>query len=704
MPESQQVILTTVLSSLSAAAERALEERPLPSELGQRQFRRATVPEGGYDAEKHTVTMAVSSEYPVVRYGGTEVLSHKAGAIRLERLKQGIALLFNHDYDQHLGRSVSYQLADGVLHITNRFGTNPLAREKEQDVADGILTDVSIGYQPLEYDITEDKTGYRTYTVIDWELYENSLVTVPADPTVGVDRSAPGPVNVKVNFRKLEDDDPAGDDEDGDEEDSEDGERSAAPEQVSTTQPTTEQRSSPPMADVNEDLAAKNKERITGLRALRTQYPNNFSETQLMDAISNDTPVTDARTAIADAIIAGAQAHNVRTASDEVLGRMSDKEQKSYSLRNAICATINQRQPGTFKDKGAEGGFEREVSESIVKTLGSRGLPVSTGNIIVPSDLGRRSLQAGGNAGSNTINTTTSGEVIDMLRPRCRVLALGATQITVDTGLLRLPRQTGTSVSQWLAELAGATNSDMTFDSIGFSPKRNGIVGSYTLELLAQSAISVEPRVRADQLASKARTYDAVCTVGTGAAGMPLGLLNMTGLAMILTGATRAADGTVTAGAGGKPVTFVDINNFEAAISTANADTGTMGWMYTPRIRAAMRSTAKFPGTGGFMPLLPDSATGSDGLQEGPLGYKAGITSGTALPTNGSINSVNGLHTMIFGVWENLIIANWGVSELVYDNITGAKQGVFQVIENEFMDLNTTHIEGFAASTTVLAS
>ena len=80
-----------------------------------------------------------------------------------------------------------------------------LAKEKEQDVADEILVDVSLAYWPLEVVVTEDKNGIPTYELTKWLPYETSSVTVPADFSVGVGRSAQAaaPAEVLVTYRKL---------------------------------------------------------------------------------------------------------------------------------------------------------------------------------------------------------------------------------------------------------------------------------------------------------------------------------------------------------------------------------------------------------------------------------------------------------------------------------------------------------------------
>ena len=71
------------------------------------------------------------------------------------------------------------------LNVVARIGNSRLAQEKAQDLADGILAEASIGY--VIHDMREGPKG--TFTATDWEPYESSLVTVPADPSVGMGRS-----------------------------------------------------------------------------------------------------------------------------------------------------------------------------------------------------------------------------------------------------------------------------------------------------------------------------------------------------------------------------------------------------------------------------------------------------------------------------------------------------------------------------------
>ena len=141
------------------------------------------------DAKKRTVTFALTSEQPVERWWGSEILDHSTKSIRQDRLKRGIPLLFGHSTDQHIGRIESYGIKDGKLNVTARFGNSALAEEKFRDVQDGILVDASGGYIIHEYELEKsDDKGNSTYRITDWEPVEGSLVPIPADPTVGVGR------------------------------------------------------------------------------------------------------------------------------------------------------------------------------------------------------------------------------------------------------------------------------------------------------------------------------------------------------------------------------------------------------------------------------------------------------------------------------------------------------------------------------------
>ncbi|GAB1393339.1 hypothetical protein MASR1M60_15020 [Rhodocyclaceae bacterium] len=136
------------------------------------------------NTQSRTVPASLSSEEPVDRFGSAEVLSHDNEAIDLSRAAQGLPLLFSHDKTQPIGIVEGVHIENRRLVGTLRFGNSAKAAEVFRDVQDGILRNVSIGYRVIESEQTP--TGWK---VTKWGPHEASVVSIPADPSVGINRS-----------------------------------------------------------------------------------------------------------------------------------------------------------------------------------------------------------------------------------------------------------------------------------------------------------------------------------------------------------------------------------------------------------------------------------------------------------------------------------------------------------------------------------
>ena len=53
--------------------------------------------------ESRTVALSFSSESPVERSFGIEILDHESSSVRMDRLKNGAPLLWNHNRDEMIG-------------------------------------------------------------------------------------------------------------------------------------------------------------------------------------------------------------------------------------------------------------------------------------------------------------------------------------------------------------------------------------------------------------------------------------------------------------------------------------------------------------------------------------------------------------------------------------------------------------------------
>ena len=188
-----------------------MSTKQLPETLARhldkgRAERALQVERAAIDEAARTATLAFASEQPYERWWGIEILDTTATAMRQGRLRGGANLLCDHNTRDVVGVVESVEIgADRVARAVVRFGKSARAEEVWQDVKDGIRRNVSVGYLIHQAVLVETKDGLDTYRVTDWEPFEVSLVSVPADPTVGVGRSLhsasttadPAPQNLK---------------------------------------------------------------------------------------------------------------------------------------------------------------------------------------------------------------------------------------------------------------------------------------------------------------------------------------------------------------------------------------------------------------------------------------------------------------------------------------------------------------------------
>ncbi|MBM3114273.1 prohead protease/major capsid protein fusion protein [Jeongeupia naejangsanensis] len=121
-----------------------------------------------------------------------EELEVSDAAIRLERLNGGAGLLDNHnsgELSDQIGVVERAWLEGGLGHAEVRFSRRAEVEPVWQDVVDGVIRNVSVGYVVHGYEITETEGQTPVYRAIDWEPYELSMVPIPADPGA-VTRSA----------------------------------------------------------------------------------------------------------------------------------------------------------------------------------------------------------------------------------------------------------------------------------------------------------------------------------------------------------------------------------------------------------------------------------------------------------------------------------------------------------------------------------
>lgn len=140
--------------------------------------------------------LSFSSEEPYERWFGTEILSHAEESVNLERLNSIGVVLYNHNREKVIGKILRAWLENerGMAEI--EFDSDEESETIYQKVKSGTLKGVSVGYRVNAWEevLANKKSADGKFSgpcsiARDWTPYEISIVSIPADPTVGVGRS-----------------------------------------------------------------------------------------------------------------------------------------------------------------------------------------------------------------------------------------------------------------------------------------------------------------------------------------------------------------------------------------------------------------------------------------------------------------------------------------------------------------------------------
>jgi HK97 family phage major capsid protein/HK97 family phage prohead protease len=491
------------------------------------------------EVEERTFEFPFSSEYPVARYFGNEILSHESKAADLSRLNDGAPLLFNHNPDRVIG-VVERAYIDGNKrrgYARVRFSRNSFAQEILSDVKDGVLRNVSFGYS---IDKMEER-GSGDFVATAWSPYEISVVSVPADPGVGIGRS-------------LEDDNAAS--------------AAPTPDPIPSMENTT-----PDLAVVRAEAAEAERARISDITSLCTKHGMEDLGRQMVES---GRSIDEARAAVLDKLNIPQETVTMQAAD---IG-LSEKESRSFSFLRAINYLSNP----TDRSAREAAAFEIEASEAAAAKLGrqSRG-------ITIPQDVLRRDLNVGtASAGGNLVATDLdAGSFIDLLRNASALDQAGATVLTGLTGNVAIPRQSGAATAYWVAESGSPTESQQTVDQVSLVPRTVAAYTDFSRRLMIQSSIDVENMVRSDLASVIALKIDAAGLYGTGSNSEPLGLKNTTGI------------GTEDFAAAAP--TFAEVVALESDVATANALLGTPVYLMNAAMRGNLKTTKKDAGSGIFI-------------------------------------------------------------------------------------------------------
>ena len=495
--------------------------------------------------ETGAITFSLSSEAPVQRWYGTEILDHSAKAVRLDRLKAGaMPLLFNHDWNDPIGMIDAGRLKDGRLVVEAHFFDTDRAREVATMMRGG-LHNVSIGYDVAVF---EEDVKTQTYTATDWTPLEGSIVTVPADISVGMGRQNLEAAPIRVVPKTP----PA----------------TGAAHRKETAMSEVATPAAGANADVQViDNGAQERLRIKGLQQLSKDHK--IDDETREQWIDHGTTVEDAARATLSIIAQRAKSAPVKATE---LG-LSRRETERYSICRAINAVV-----GKNWDKA---GFELEASRAIAQRLG-RG-NASEFTFFVPLEVQQREYQQRDlAAASSPLVATDNVGFIDLLRNRSVAFQMGATRLPGLQGNVAIPKMSAGATSYWLAsESTAITEGTPTLTQVTLSPKNIGAYTEISRQLTLQSSPSAEGLVMSDLAKSVALAVDLAALAGDGTGGAPTGILATSGI------------GSVT----GTTLGIAGILEFQTDTAVANALAMSSGYVTTPAVAGLLAQRQRFSST-----------------------------------------------------------------------------------------------------------
>lgn len=550
------------------------------------------------------IEISCSSEYLVDRGYYKEVLQHDKSSIRLDRFKNSAAVLVNHGGDQ-VGVVENAWIDEGQkkLRAQIRFSKSEKGRELKQDVDDGIRRNVSIGYRIHKLVLESETEGVETFRIIDWEPYEVSMVGVPADPSVGVKRALEIE-NIQNEKNK--------------------GAIKMAEEKVVINE-----------SQVDPKLEEK---RQTEIKAIGERYSLPFDF-----ALRSDMSVSAYKEFALDQT--NKKERTVQVGVDNAVVDLSKKEQKQYSLRNAIINISN----------GIRSGLEFEISEELEKRFGK---PTKSSNsFFVPSNLQKRDLNTTDDAG--VVSTFhNGGSFIELLRNKQLATQLGVQRLTGLSSNQKLPKQTGGAAGYWVAEASGAiTESEATFSQVSLTPHRVGALTEFSKELLAVSDPSIDMLVMNDLTTALALAIDKAVFHGTGDSGQPTGIAATSGI------------GAVTAAT----FDWAKAVEFETDVTAGNVDSNNMFFATTPAVRGTLKSRAKETGYPVYI-------------------IENNMMNGYDVLTSNQISS----GFIFFGDFSHALIAEFGAVEILINPYKKSEYGLIEVTAQHLVDVGVRQAAAFS--------
>ncbi|HEC3156864.1 TPA: phage major capsid protein [Escherichia coli] len=603
-----------------------------------------------------------------------EILVHTPEAVDLSRLNNNAPLLFNHNFDNHIGVVCNARIdADNVGRALVKFSKHgTLANDIRNKVIEGTMEKISVGYDIKEYHIDYTK---GQLIVTKWIPHEVSWVSVPADDTVGLNRSL-NTITVNLEAKRdmtkeqieeiKEEQEPAQVEEtpveenkepevektqerqveeNKEDENLEDGKDAEHPESVDDDSSTVreaeevkEEREAAPVEEEKIEVAERSEEDEEEIRAIARELNIDDEELKRALAIKDMTPEAFRTKALNN--ITNAQRNNEQI--------KDSKMEKTFDLNNVIRSLV---------DGEALGANEAEFSAMAATATMQRGRAARGGSVFVPA-AAMRAAAAGNTKADLTAITDEkllTESYIEMLLPASCLGRLGVTVLSGLNSPIAVPKMTASSVEAFgfVDENGSAPESKATFSNVKMSPKtfaggnpisRASIKQVPGIATLITDHINKAVRIKLEQLILS----DKDNTRG------PAGLVKQ------LVDGGRVTKKTA--------FSYKDFLKEIAALTDAGVPAQSIKFAMSGATAAELESTLKDNGVSGYI------------IENGKLAGYDVVTSGV-IPAD----------HIVLGDFSGIMIGEWGGLELDMDDTTYRAQSA--IVPRIWVDLDFTVVQ-----------
>ena len=253
-------------------------------------------------------------------------------------------------------------------------------------------------------------------------------------------------------------------------------------------------------------------------------------------------------------------------------------------------------------------------------------------------------------AGGYIVPEEAIAQVIEKLKAQVVAYDLGARDMACTGVPCTIPKLTTAATGYWVSENSTITSSDLGFEQINMTPKT--VAGRVVLSnlLLETSQPTADQIIEEDLAQQLGLAVDLGVLNGSsgGGAGEPVGIMQTSGVGTV-----------VSASDADTPPTVAEMMEFISDLDAANALRGRLGWCVHPLMMSQIRQMTEDTSSA-YVPLTRLNT--GDGFATTLFGYPFRTSTQMTAPTTGSGNCER---SMLFGNWDDVMIARWGGMRLL---------------------------------------